>query len=128
CVNLMDEAERKGIHVDIAMLTNKLGIPVVGTAARSGRGLNRLKDIIDDMVAGRITTTPQQVVYDPELEASINEIEKRLAPHLPDWINSRWAALRLLERDYSILHQITGNKDHYFPQPLLKEEVALCLQ
>lgn len=128
CVNLMDEAERKGIHVDIAMLTNKLGIPVVGTAARSGRGLNRLKDIIDDMVAGRITTTPQLVVYDPELEASINEIEKRLAPHLPDWINSRWAALRSLERDYSILHQITGNKDHYFPQPLLKEEVALCLQ
>jgi ferrous iron transport protein B len=124
----MDEAERKGIHVDIAMLTNKLGIPVVGTAARSGRGLNRLKDIIDDMVAGRITTTPQQVVYDPELEASINEIEKRLAPYLPDWINSRWVALRLLEREYSVLDHITDNKNKNYSESILKEEVALCLQ
>ncbi|MBP8820106.1 MAG: 50S ribosome-binding GTPase [Syntrophomonadaceae bacterium] len=128
CVNLLDEAERKGIHIDIAALAHKLGIPVVGTAARSGRGLSSLKDVLDDMVAGKIATTPRQVVYDPELEASISEIEKRLTPYLPDWISSRWAALRLLERDYSILEHFTGNKNEQFPQRVLKEEVALCLQ
>lgn len=128
CVNLLDEAERKGIRVDIDMLTGKLGIPVVGTAARSGKGLNRLKDILDDMVAGKIATTPQRVVYDSELEASINEIEKRLTPYLPDWINSRWVALRLLEKDYSILNYITYNRNDSFSQRVLKEEVALCLQ
>ncbi len=128
CVNLMDEAERKGFRVNIDMLTHKLGIPVVGTAARSGRGLSRLKDVLDDMVAGKIVTTPRQVVYDPELEISINEIAKRLTPYLPDWINSRWAALRLLERDYSVLDHITDNKNKNYSQRILKEEVALCLQ
>lgn len=128
CVNLLDEAERKGIRVDITALAHKLGIPVVGTAARSGRGLSRLKDTLDDMVVGKIVTIAQKVVYDPELESFINEIEKRLTPYLPDWINSRWAALRLLERDYSILEHFTGNKNEQFPRRALKEEVALCLQ
>lgn len=127
CVNLLDEAERKGIHIDIAGLAHKLGIPVVGTAARSGRGLTRLKDVLDDMVTGKIATSPQQVVYDPELESFINELEKRLTPYLPDWISSRWVALRLLERDYNILNHITGNKNEPFPQQVVKEKVALCL-
>ncbi len=128
CVNLMDEAERKGIHIDIAALAHKLGIPVVGTAARSGRGLSRLKDVLQDMVTGKIATTPRQVVYDQELELSINDIEKRLTPYLPDWISSRWVALRLLERDYSILNYITCYKNDILSQRVLKEEVALCLQ
>jgi len=128
CVNLMDEADRKGIHIDIAALAHKLGIPVVGTAARSGRGLSRLKDVLHDMVAGKITTNPRQVVYDRELELTINDIEKRLTPYLPDWISSRWVALRLLERDYSILNHITYYKNDILSQRVLKEEVALCLQ
>ncbi|MDD3272233.1 MAG: FeoB small GTPase domain-containing protein [Syntrophomonadaceae bacterium] len=127
CVNLLDEAERKGIYVDTAMLSQQLGIPVVGTAARSGRGLTRLKDVLDDMVAGKIVTTPRQVVYDPELETSINELEERLTPYLPDWINSRWVALRILERDYSILDHITCTRLGSYPRQVVKEEVALCL-
>ena len=79
------------------------------------------------MVTGKIATSPQQVVYDPELESFINEIEKRLTPYLPDWISSRWVALRLLERDYNILNHI-GNKNEPFPQQVVKEKVALCLQ
>jgi Fe2+ transport system protein B len=126
-VNLLDEAERKGIYVDTAMLSQQLGIPVVGTAARSGRGLTRLKDVLDDMVAGKIVTTPRQVVYDPELETSINELEERLTPYLPDWINSRWVALRILERDYSILDHITCTRLGSYPRQVVKEEVALCL-
>ena len=39
CVNLLDEAARKGIHIDLEGLEKALGVPVVGTTARSGRGL-----------------------------------------------------------------------------------------
>lgn len=38
CVNLLDEAEKKGIKVDLQVLEGDLGCPVVGTAARGGRG------------------------------------------------------------------------------------------
>ena len=46
CVNLLDEAEKKGIEVDLARLSARVGAPVVGMAARSGRGLDELRDAV----------------------------------------------------------------------------------
>lgn len=46
CVNLLDEASKKGIEVDLAALEDLLGCPVVGTAARSGRGLLQLREAL----------------------------------------------------------------------------------
>lgn len=42
-LNMMDEAERRGIRVNAEALERKLGIPVVGISARKRRGLDRLK-------------------------------------------------------------------------------------
>ena len=42
CVNLMDEARRRGIKVDISELEAALGVPVAGCAARDGKGLEKL--------------------------------------------------------------------------------------
>ena len=42
CVNLMDEAEKKQICIDLKKLEERLGVPVVGTAARDGTGLEEL--------------------------------------------------------------------------------------
>lgn len=42
CVNLLDEAEKKGLQVDLERLSARLCCPVVGAAARSGRGLEEL--------------------------------------------------------------------------------------
>ena len=42
CINLVDEAKKKGIQIDKTILEKELGIPVVLTAARSGYGMNDL--------------------------------------------------------------------------------------
>lgn len=47
CVNLMDEAAKKGIEIDLELLEARLGVPVVGTAARSGQGISQLHRAID---------------------------------------------------------------------------------
>ena len=39
CVNLLDEAEKQGVHIDTEALEKALGVPVVGAAARSGKGI-----------------------------------------------------------------------------------------
>lgn len=49
CVNLLDEAEKKGIHVDLNLLSLKLGIPVVGTIARKPKTLKKLLQTINDI-------------------------------------------------------------------------------
>ena len=50
CVNLLDEAEKKGIRVDLEALSEELGCPVVGTAARGGRGLDDLRQALEEAV------------------------------------------------------------------------------
>ena len=42
CVNLMDEAEKKHVRIDIRKLEGRLGVPVIGTAARNGAGIEAL--------------------------------------------------------------------------------------
>ena len=43
CVNLLDEAAKKGIVLDLPALSHALGVPVVGTAASCGEGLDKLR-------------------------------------------------------------------------------------
>ena len=51
CVNLVDEAEKKGISIDFGELEKTLGVPVVPCAARSGVGLSRLKQRLEALLA-----------------------------------------------------------------------------
>ena len=50
CVNLMDEAAKKGIHIDLALLEKLLGFPVSGTAARQRQGLAELSGRLDHLL------------------------------------------------------------------------------
>ena len=47
CVNLLDEARSHGIQVDIASLSRQLQVPVVGTCAGRGEGLEELMDEVE---------------------------------------------------------------------------------
>ncbi len=44
CLNLTDEAEKKGIYVDRKRLEERLGIPVIEAAARAGKGIGKIKE------------------------------------------------------------------------------------
>ncbi len=50
CVNLLDEAEKKHISVDLEALERELGCPVAGAAARGGRGLDGVRQALEDAV------------------------------------------------------------------------------
>ncbi len=50
CVNLLDEAAKKQIRVDLDALSRLLGCPVVGAAARGGQGLDALRQALEDAV------------------------------------------------------------------------------
>ena len=53
CVNLMDEANARGIHIDRERLSELLGVPVVLTAAGKKRGLRELLQTLPCAVAPR---------------------------------------------------------------------------
>ena len=51
CVNLLDEARHKRIHIDLPALQAKLGMPVVGVTARKKKTLRALLDALDAVMA-----------------------------------------------------------------------------
>lgn len=53
CVNLLDEAKKKGIHVDIGRLSEQLKVPAIGLIARDGKGMKELLETIDHMMEQR---------------------------------------------------------------------------
>ncbi len=105
CVNLIDEAKRKHITVDTTLLEQRLGVPVVATIAHKKHTikslLNRLDELDSQAVPPPITT-----VYAPEIEDAIRVLSPILEERVGDTLNLRWLALRLLERDTSILSAI----------------------
>lgn len=116
CVNLIDEAGRKNIAVDTAALAAKLGVPVVATAARDGRGLDHLSNTVTGVVTGTITTNPYFVQYAGVIEKAIAQIEPQVQELVGQEFNSRWLSLRLLDKDQTV---IAALNEHLAPKNLL---------
>ena len=57
CVNLMDEAKKKGITIDLRLLAELIKAPVVGISARKRNGTDKLLDAIDDYFETHVSST-----------------------------------------------------------------------
>lgn len=66
CVNLLDEAKKKKISINLDLLSDLLGVPVVGTTARKKKTLNNLLDTIYKVCIGEISISPKKVIYPPD--------------------------------------------------------------
>lgn len=78
CVNLLDEAKRKNIEVDIDLLSEKLGVPVIGTVGRSKKSAKHILDALDELI-----TSPNSVAGQTE-EIHEDEDIKEIILHAED--------------------------------------------
>ncbi len=98
CVNLLDEARRKGVAVDLPQLSRLLGVPVVGTAAREGQGLEELMDQVERLCAHPLPQRERPLVeYGPRLEELIQRLLPRAKQLAQGKVPARWLALRILD-------------------------------
>jgi len=117
CINLVDEAEKKGIRVDIKKLSALLQIPVVATVARNKK---TLKDLISTFSA-QGNKEYYKISYPSPLENEINSLEKILEKKLDNKISSRWLALRILSYDTEIIKKA----EEYLSIDILNDEDIL---
>ncbi|MFR4262014.1 MAG: FeoB small GTPase domain-containing protein, partial [Butyricicoccaceae bacterium] len=89
CLNLMDEAAKKGIEIDVDALERELGIPVIPCAARQGKGLHELEAAIRRAAADENETHPTAIRY-PAMDEELTEEQR-------DDIATAAAALRAEE-------------------------------
>ncbi|SCG84026.1 Ferrous iron transport protein B homolog [Proteiniborus sp. DW1] len=106
CINLIDEATRKGIKIDTSKLERELKIPVIPMTARDGTGVDKLKETIDRIVEGKIHLKPFRITYNDRIESLVSEIIDILPEYVKENYNSRWIALRLIDGDSNILKSI----------------------
>lgn len=130
CVNLMDEAARKKIRLDLELLSRLLGIPVVGISARSRESLRKLTDALDIMTDQQERlqddTPPAPhalplITYDAPIEEAAALLLPVLDAKCSDKINPRWLALKLLDKDPSLL----AGLNRYLGFPLLEDREVL---
>ncbi len=106
CVNLMDEAERKHIALDLPLLQKRLGVPVVSTVARQKKSLETLLEVLDKGIDSPIGNRPAVVTYPAPIEGAIARLQPLVQQHYGSCPDSRWLTLRLLEGDPSLVNAI----------------------
>ena len=101
-LNMMDAAEARGKRIDVELLGQLLGMPVVPLVARRGHGIPELLEAV--VQAADAEKEPQaRINFGPELEPHIARLEELItrsdaAGNLP----ARWLAIKLLENDSQI--------------------------
>lgn len=107
CLNLMDEAKRNHIEIDVRSLSRKLGIPVIPASARRREGMPELVSMIAEVASGRYVCQPHRVRnHNPKLKHAIETLSGKLTESYPGLPNANWVALRLLEGDQSIIEAL----------------------
>lgn len=109
CVNLLDEAAKKKIEVNIKQLSQCLGVPVVGMCAKSGKGIKQLKEAVANIIQSKTEISPVKIEYSREIEHSISKLLLIFdSLDIPSKLK-RCYALRLLENDDYIKSKLTDH-------------------
>ena len=99
-LNMMDVAQKRGISIDVDLLAQKLGCPVVAIVAVSGMGIPALKQALTEVIDNRVGSG-FSLTMDTEVEAAIADIRQHL-PSAEHAYNTHWLALKLLDGDNNI--------------------------
>nr|WP_010294837.1 FeoB small GTPase domain-containing protein [Clostridium senegalense] len=113
CLNLIDEAKKKNIEINVEKLKELLSVPVVVTSARNGEGIDTLKENIEVYTREYKRKVPFKIDYGEDIERKVDSISGLLYKKYSD-MNYRWVSLRLLDGDKTIINSIRKYVDENF--------------
>lgn len=104
CLNMIDEARRKGMEIDLNKLSKIFGVPVIETVANKGIGLDKI--FISAKEAHYKRLIPKIQSFHKDIEEKIEEIEKIIPKENFLKIPKRYIAVKLLEGDEELTEEI----------------------
>ncbi len=78
CLNMMDEASRKGMVIDVPALAETLGVPVVEAIAARGQGIVETFRAAIQLRGGWASRPARAFLHVPEVEATVRELAQAL--------------------------------------------------
>ena len=118
CVNLMDEAKRKKIKINLTLLSEQLGLPVISTVAHKKNSLKKLTDTLDKVISKEISPHPLKIEYPEVIKNAINNIQQCIINFDLKNLNKKWLSLKLLDDDEALLKEV----NNYLGYDLLNNE------
>lgn len=106
CVNLLDEAKKKGIDINLTELEKQLQVPVIGISAMENKSNMIVASALDKAMKDNINKDFYTIDYPNSLQEAIKIIQNALPDTLPSYINPNWLSLRILENDETLSEQI----------------------
>ncbi|MBU0678465.1 MAG: 50S ribosome-binding GTPase [Verrucomicrobia bacterium] len=110
CLNLMDEAKRKGMDIDHRSLARELGVPVIPTIARTGSGFSQLLQAVTGVINGSIATSPRKISAHGRVKDAVDELSELVGERFPGLPNARWVAMRLLDGDVEVKNAVDSGE------------------
>jgi ferrous iron transport protein B len=111
-LNMMDVAQKEGIHIESKVLQAAMGVPVVPIIATRNEGVAELLNTIERITQGEIPYTPKcPTIREDHLEF-LTEIKALITNHVPNPYTQDWIALKLLEGDKEIRHMMQEHMAH----------------
>ncbi len=103
-LNMIDVADSRGVSINIDKLSASLGVPVVTTVARSGKGKEQLIAAAERIIDGSQKVRPLTISYGKDIDPALVEMEAIIesAQLLTDRYPSHWVALKYMEGDEQI--------------------------
>ena len=121
--NMADVTRKKGMKVDKKLLSELLGMPIVKTIGSRGEGIDKLIDAAIEVVQKK-EKKKIEISYGDEIENELEKIMPILSRdfELGEGTESRWFAIKLLERDSEVEKKLRGYDEKKFQN--LKEAVS----
>ncbi len=108
CINMLDEAKRAGIRIDIELLEKRLGVPVVGITAHKKRTIKLLTDRLDELCSSPAPKNVRKLNYIKPIEEAADITAKAIEQQgLSLGVPAKWTALRLV--DGTLTSDINGD-------------------
>lgn len=114
CINLLDEAETKGIEINTDLLSELLGVRVVGITARSGKGLDELLENLYNCI--NEDTKPSFIQLPDSIENAVSETQKLITDNIHK-LPPRLVALRIIEDDTDFIEKAEQFENTSFDYP-----------
>ncbi len=112
-LNMYDELEKSGTTLDYKLLGDMIGVPMIPTVSRTGKGIEELFDTVIEVYERRNKSVRHvHVNHGPVIESAIADLKEQLRQSKTALqFSPRYLALKMLEGDKEIISLLSDNKD-----------------
>ena len=106
-LNMIDMAASRGLEINSEELGRRLGLPVIPTVGRTGKGKEQLMEAAEQLAQDHPLWEPIRIPYGPDIDLVLDKMEEQIESggFLTDSIPARWTALKYLEADEEVIRK-----------------------